>query len=100
MAGQITGEIVSSSDHIPLDDLDVPSLGDVVDSFLDAWCYESKLIHFLLANYSASKSAEEFSHRIKEHIALKEALWYWRFIKVGRDVQMRVRDIPCLPRKD
>lgn len=100
MAGRIEGEIVSAYNHIPMDDLDVPSLGDIVDSLLDAWGYESKLVHHLLESYIASTSAEEFVRRTKDHVPMKEALWYWRFIRVGSTVQMRVRDIPSLPQKD
>ena len=80
--------------HVPISGINVPSLGPVVDSFLDAWGYDSELIQILYAQYRKSDTAEEFAAGVRPWVPYTEALWYWLQIVVPSPPHPRVRNLP------
>ena len=98
--GEISHPVVRHRTHAPFTDVDVPSLGFVVDSMLDAWGYDSALVDVLYAKYRISDTGERFAANIKEWVPFTEALWYWHHIVIPFPPHQRVRNIPWLESRD
>ena len=76
--------------------INAPSLGPVVDSFLDAFGYDSALVDLLYENYVGSDNGEMFAGKVAQWVPFSEAIWYWDNIKMPYPPRMRVRNIPSL----
>ena len=74
--------------------LSVPSLGPVVDSFLDAFGYDSELANILYENWMSSDNGEVFANKIQPWVPLSKAFWYWQHIRVSTPPTVRVRNLP------
>lgn len=94
--GDVVFTIKRDTTHIPMHEVNVPTLGVIVDSFLDAWGYESDLITILHDNFRRAKSGEEFVQGVATTVPQSEALWYWHHIEVHERPRMRVRNIPWI----
>lgn len=74
--GHITGQ---TTDH-PLEirtDIFVPSLGAVVDNFVDRFGYETKFIHKLYNAMERSANSHDFVGRTNRWLPEQEALWFY-----------------------
>ena len=94
--GSISRNIWRYSTRRSFHPLNVPSLGPVVDSFLDAFGYDSQLANILYENWMGSDNGEVFANKIQQWVPLAEAFWYWHHIRVPSPLTIRVRNIPWL----
>ncbi|KAI0338443.1 hypothetical protein BDW22DRAFT_1432481 [Trametopsis cervina] len=70
----------------------VPSLGEMLDEFVDAFGYGDAFIHLVYAGWVESMSAEDFSQRVSNILSVQEARWLWRWIDVPDNFATRVRN--------
>lgn len=70
----------------------VPSLGEVLDDFVDRWGFNTT---FILNIYNArvnTVTEEQFIHVLVPVISVQEAKWLWRLVRIPADRATRIRD--------
>ncbi|KAJ3551485.1 hypothetical protein NM688_g4675 [Phlebia brevispora] len=93
MTGNVTSDIRHESPYRPTANIDMQSLGHVVDDILNAFGFESSLIDILYETYERSHTAEQFVENTVDLIPVNEALFYWDYIKLPHDQRRRVRNV-------
>jgi hypothetical protein len=68
-----------------------PSLGDVVDSFLDCFGYSLELVMKLYDARVSSRTKLQFVARMNQYMARTEAGWFWDHSVVSKKAKLRVR---------
>lgn len=71
------GHVVKTIMHPTTEEGQVPRLGHLVDSFLDAFGYTSEFCHCLADARARAKTADAFALLMADYISYAEAEWFW-----------------------
>lgn len=77
--GRVYGVLATSP---PRSDVRVPSLGDFVDVFVDAFGYEDVFISILFNARLRARDADDWVHSVAHIMSITEAMWFYRYINI------------------